>query len=159
MSTGSRSSQAIQQVEAALAAVCAAYHRLVLVVGAGGSGKTSVLNAVADRQGRSVVNLNLRLAEKLVGLSGAERVRRVERLLEEAVNEVGSDILFLDNTEILFAVDLRLNPLAALSALSRTKTVVASWHGHVSGRTLTYARPNHPEWKEYRLNGTPAIAL
>lgn len=121
------------------------YHRLVLVVGPPRSGKTRALRALAERRGWRYVNVNLILSERLLDLTIRQRAQRVARILGDIVDSHGGDVLLLDNTEMLFHPELRQDPLRLLQGLARNRTVVATWRGHLEGRILTYATPEHPE--------------
>ena len=123
------------------------YHRLVLVVGPMRSGKTQAIRAVADDRGWPVVNVNLRVSERMLELTQRQRALRAPRLLADVVSEAGDDVVLLDNLEMLFSPDLALDPLRLLQGLSRNRTVVAAWCGEYDGTYLTYAEPGHPEWK------------
>lgn len=71
----------VAAILARIAGAPALYHRLILVAGPGGSGKTAALQAVAQRTGAPVVNLNLELSRRLLDLSARQRVLEVPRLL------------------------------------------------------------------------------
>ena len=89
-----------------------------------------------------------------------------------SVKRQASDVLLLDNLEILFDVRLKQDPLRLLQQLSRNKTIVVAWPGgvvdpheaydasarkeerratHDAGRYLTYAVPDHPEYRRYPI--------
>jgi hypothetical protein len=125
------------------------YHRLVLLVGPSGSGKTPLLNQLAKANGWHVVNLNLDLSQELLSLTQRQRPLRVQKLLDGIVEQIDGPVVVLDNTEILFNDSLKLDPLRLLQGISRDRTVVASWNGSVVGGHLTYATPEHPEFKQY----------
>ena len=125
------------------------YHRLVLVVGAGGTGKSRTLRDVADRTGAPLVNVSLELSCRMLDLAERERPLRVQRLLEEIVAERGASIVLLDNIEILFHVSLQQDPLRSLQTLSRNRTVAAAWAGSVEGSYIEYATRGHPEHRRY----------
>ncbi|MEO5349435.1 MAG: BREX-3 system P-loop-containing protein BrxF [Magnetococcus sp. YQC-3] len=125
------------------------YHRLVLLVGPSGSGKTPLLNQLAHANGWRVVNLNLDLSQGLLSLTQRQRPLRVQKLLDGIVEQIDGPVVVLDNTEILFDDSLKLNPLRLLQGISRDRTVVASWSGALVGKHLTYATPEHPEFKQY----------
>ena len=133
------------------------HHRLVLVVGAAGSGKTSVLHEVAAHVGASLVNVNLEISRRLLDLAGRRRALHVQRLLDEVVAEAKDDVVLLDNTEILFNPTLRQDPLRLLRGLSRHRTVAASWNGSVEDGHVRYAAPGHPEYRRYPLDGVLAV--
>ena len=132
------------------------YHRLVLVVGAPGSGKTAALREIAAHTGAPVVNVNLELSRRLLDLAERRRQLRVQPLLDRMVAGFASEVVLLDNTELLFDAGLRQNPLGLLQRLSRRRTVAASWSGSVENGHVRYAAPGHPEYRRYPLDGVPA---
>lgn len=132
------------------------YHRLILVAGPGGSGKTAALQAVAQRTGAPVVNLNLELSRRLLDLSARERALAVPRLLDDVIGR-RSPVL-LDNTELLFEPALSLDPLALLQGASRNRTLVAAWNGALDDRYLICAEPGHPEYRRYERDGLAIVS-
>lgn len=141
----------------AVRSVDSSYHRLVLIVGA--TGKTAALERVARDQGWALVNLNLSLSERLLELTRAHRARRASAIAEEIVKEAGTATVLLDNLEILFGVDLQLDPLRLLQALSRFRTVAAAWPGSLDGGHLVYAEPGHPEYRREARPDTPIVLM
>lgn len=125
------------------------YHRLVLAVGAAGSGKTEALIELAGENGWPRLNVNLELSEQLLELTQKQRAVRVAAILGDMVRARISDVVMLDNIEMLFAVDLAQDPLRLLQGLARNTTIVAAWPGHFDGNALTYAEPGHPEARRY----------
>lgn len=125
------------------------YHRLILVVGPAGSGKTAALQELSESLGVPYVNLNLALSQRLLDYTSKARPLRVPQLLDEIVNGMGSAVVLLDNIEVLFDQTLKQDPLRTLERLSRNRTIVATWNGRAHGKTLTYAAPGHPEYKCY----------
>lgn len=136
------------KVKRYLAAAENGYYRLVLLVGESGSGKTAVLKNIADEFGVSVVNANLALSSALLELTAKQRTLRLPIILNE-IAETPSDLVILDNLEILFDTDLQQDPLRLLQGLSRNKTVLASWGGSTSSGKLFYAQIGHPEYRSY----------
>ena len=133
------------------------YYRLVLVVGAAGAGKTSALREVAAHLRAPLVNVNLELSRRLLDLIGRQRPLQVRRLLDEVAAGPGSDVVLLDNLELLFDTTLQQDPLRLLQGLSRRRTVAAAWSGFVEGGHLHYAAPGHPEHRRYPLDGVLAV--
>lgn len=123
------------------------YHRLVLLVGPSGTGKTAALQAVRDRLGVPLINVNLALARRMLDLTERQRRLRVARLLDEIAGE--HPLVLFDNTEMLFDVSLAADPLRLLQELSRNRTVAATWNGIDADGWLTYATPDHPEYRRY----------
>ena len=129
------------------------YHRLVLVVGSSGVGKTKVLQDVSSRIAAPLVNVNFELSRRMLDLTERQRLLEMPRILSEIVDAVASnsDIVLLDNIEILFDVSLKRDPLGLLQQISRYKTVVASWNGRIDDGYLVYAVPGHSEFRRYPL--------
>ena len=125
------------------------YNRLVLVVAPAGSGKTSAFQAVGKRTGAPMVNVNLELSRRLLDLTERQRALQIPQLLNLIVEQAGSDIVLLDNIEILFDVSLKQDPLRLLQSLSRNRTIVAAWNGAITKGMMTYAVPEHPEYRKY----------
>ena len=61
------------------------YHRLILLVGAAGTGKTGVLLDVATEIGVPVVNVNLALSSELLELTAKQRSLQLPRLFRSIV--------------------------------------------------------------------------
>ncbi len=127
------------------------YYRLILVVAPSGGGKTKAFCAVRDHISALMVNANLELGRRLLELTERQRALRLPRLLREIVYSSGGGLILLDNIEIIFDVNLKQDPLRLLQGLSREKTVVAAWNGAVVEGYLTYAAPDHPEYRRYPM--------
>lgn len=127
------------------------YHRLVLIVGPAGSGKTSALQEVSASTYAPLINVNLELSRRMLDLTGRGRALQLARLLGEIMDEAAGDVVLLDNLEILFDVRLKHDPLRLLQGLSRNKTVVAAWNGSIMDGHITYAVPDHPEYHRYPI--------
>lgn len=126
------------------------YRRLLLLAGPEGAGKTAVLQAVSRASGYPLVNVNLQLCKGLLELTRNQRTRQVERLFKGIVGALSSDVVLLDNLEVLFDPGLEVEPLRLLLNASRNQTLVAAWSGAYRDGTLTYAEPGHPEFARYR---------
>ncbi len=143
-------SDTITQLEQAIEQVASQYYRLVILVGAPASGKTTALKTVAANLDCQVVNVNLELSKKMLELTRTQRSRQVERLLKEVIASVPGEVVLLDNLEILFDTALELEPLRLLQMLDRNRTIVASWNGSFQGQTLIYAEPGHCEFMQFK---------
>ncbi len=124
------------------------YHRLVLIAAPSGSGKTAALQDVATRTGAQLMNLNLELSRRMLDLTERQRALQLPRVLEEVVGR-DEPLVLLDNIEILFDVTLEQDPLRLLQGVSRNRTVVATWNGTLENGYLSYATPEHPEYRRY----------
>jgi DNA polymerase III delta prime subunit len=138
----------INNIKRSLNEVNEMYHRLVLLTGESGSGKTNVLHKLADDLGTSVININLALSHELLDLTTRQRSLRAASILDQIVDKAGSPVV-LDNLEILFDRELKQDPLRLLQGISRNRSVVASWNGIIDSGRLLYAEPGHPEYRCY----------
>ena len=127
------------------------YHRLVLLVGKSGSGKTQILRSVADELGTEVININLTVSAGLLELTTKQRALRLPGILAQ-ITDKGQSTVVLDNLEILFDNELKQDPLRLLQGISRNRTVVVSWNGCLEGGKLIYAEADHAEYKSYSAN-------
>lgn len=125
------------------------YHRLVLVVAPQGSGKTEVLRNIQKHLGVAFVNVNLEVSRQLLDLTTKQQALQVSRIMEDILREAETEVVLLDNIEILFEVSLKQDPLRLLQGLSRNRTIVASWNGEIRDKNLTYASPDHLEYRRY----------
>jgi len=126
------------------------YYRLLLVVGDSGSGKSEILSQLADIFDISVINLNMELSKALLLMTPKQRALRLPDILDQIADQT-SNLLILDNLELIFDHDLRQNPLALLKKISRNRTIVASWNGTIVDEHLIYAENGHPEYKRYEV--------
>ncbi len=140
----------VDRLEEAIKQSQRAFHRLVLLVGPSGTGKTGVLRQVAEIRGCPYLNINLHLSQRMLELPRNRRSRQVDRIFKTLLAEHPGDVIVLDNLEILFDLSLAIDPLRLLKSVSRRQTLVAAWSGKFRDDTLTYAEPDHPEFKSYR---------
>ena len=126
------------------------YHRLVLLVAPSNSGKTAALKEVRARTEAPLINVNLDLSRQMLDLTERQRALQLPRILEKNVSQGGGDLVLLDNIEMLFDLSLKQDPLRLLQGMSRRVTVVAAWNGKVEAGCLTYAAPEHPEYRKYQ---------
>ena len=125
------------------------YHRLILVVGEAGAGKITALYQLSREMGLPYVNVNMLLSQRLLEFTSKARPLRLLNLLDHILESAGANTVLVDNTEILFDTRLKQDPLRCLEAVSRNRTVVATWNGRIDANALVYAEPGHPEYRRY----------
>ena len=146
------------KIKRSLQAAEGLYHRLVLLVGETGSGKTGVLRDVADDLGTEIININLTLSAELLELTAKQRALRLPGILDKIADKARSTVV-LDNLEILFDKGLKQDPLRLLQGISRNRSVVASWSGTTAGGRLMYAETGHPEYRSYDLANLTVVGM
>ena len=88
------------------------YHRLVLVVGAEGAGKTAALRDLAERTGAPLINVGAELSRRLLDLAEWQRPIRVAPLPEPEFVEAPQKILSGLVKVVVTAEDLKATLLA-----------------------------------------------
>ncbi len=126
------------------------YYRLVLIVGSVGSGKTALLRVAEDKFWSPIINVGLELSRRLISLTAEQRKLGIGTILDEVVGSTGTDIVLMDNLEVLFDPNLEQDPLRLLQGLARNHTIVAAWNGSIIDGQLTYAEPQHSEYRKYK---------
>jgi RNase adaptor protein for sRNA GlmZ degradation len=140
-----------QQIISAIKESYHRYHRLILIVSKSGKGKTTILKELHDELKIPYININLELSQHLLELSNRQRKLKVFECMLKLIDKKGP-VTLLDNTEILFDINLQQDPLKLLQLLSRDQCIVAAWKGETSGKMLTYAKHGHQEYRIYELN-------
>lgn len=137
---------------------CALYHKLILLTGVPGSGKTPILNEIAAHFQQSVINVNLAISEKLIGVSKKQRPLKISALINDLVG-TGETPVILDNLEMLFDIELKQNPLHLLMNNARNRVVVASWSGTYKDGRLVYAEIGHSEYRIYDTQDSKKVLI
>ena len=125
------------------------YQRLILLAAFSVTVKTVTLQTVHKLIGASLINVNLELSRQLLELSERQRSLQLPRLLSGLINEAPTEVVLLDNIELLFDPSLKQDPMRLLQGMSRNKTLVVAWNGSVLDNHIIYAAPDHPEYKRY----------
>lgn len=138
----------------------AARHRFILIVGHCKTGKSELIGAAAEHCKAPVLNLNLALSSELIVLPRAKRPLMVDGILQKifAAFHCG-EVFCMDNLELLFDSELKIDPLRVITQWSRSKIIIASWLGTYDGDRLTYGEPSHPDYRSYLLADGAAIDL
>lgn len=139
-------------------------HKLVLVLGDFGSGKTFLLRNVADRVGGKYINLNLQLTERLRQLAraryndGVTVHQEIDRLCDEESPD--GQPLFVDNIELLFSPELgKVNPVDTFKRISRQRVVVLAIPARRDGSYAEYASIDRPDYMQMEIGGYIVIDL
>jgi hypothetical protein len=156
--------QVVEKLERLVDEVAALQSKLILLIGAPQSGKTALLNALANSKGVTPLNVGAELGGRLAGMPQKQRHLQTTTILRELADKhAPTDLLLIDNIELLFDRSLQLDPLDLLKRHAHAKRVVAVWPGELLGDTragrLTYADMGHPEQQDYSLAGVVAFEI
>lgn len=144
----------LKQLEQRVNEVGALQSKLVLLVGRPGSGKSALIDALAQQRGAHVMNVGAALGRRLAVMSQRQRALQANVVLRELADEhADGDLLLLDNLELLFDRSLKLDPLDLLKRHAHGRRVVAVWPGELREGRLIYAEMGHPEYQDYGLDG------
>lgn len=126
-------------------------HKLIILLGKFGAGKTAILKQTADEVGGKYLNLNMELSEKLLGiptsqyLDGTTVHAIIDQLCEDASPH--QEPLFVDNLEILFSPELgKINPIDTFKRISRERPVVIALPAYRQGSSAIYSTSGHEDY-------------
>lgn len=125
---------------------------LLILTGVTGSGKTALIQDLAQTQQKPVFSLNLLLAEALLPLSDNERPHAVKPWLDRFLAGQPPGVCFFDPCEILWEPTLLLQPLVLLKQASGVRPLVVTLCGELNQGNLIIARPGHPEYGILKVN-------
>ena len=150
----------IDRLERLVEEIAALHSKLVLLIGAPGSGKTALLRVLGKNRGATPLNIGSALGSRLAAIPQKQRPLQTNTILRELADKhaVG-DLLLLDNIELLFDRTLQLDPLDLLKRHAHARRVVAVWPGELRDGRLVYAEMGHPEHQDYSLEGLVPFAF
>ena len=150
----------IDRLERLVEEIAALHSKLVLLIGAPGSGKTALLQVLGKNRGATPLNIGSALGSRLAAIPQKQRPLQTNTILRELADQhaVG-DLLLLDNIELLFDRTLQLDPLDLLKRHAHARRVVAVWPGELRDGRLVYAEMGHPEHQDYGLEGLVPFAI
>ncbi len=150
----------IEQLERLIGDVSARHSKLILLIGVSGSDSSNLLADLGRRHGLQVLNAGSELGTRLAATSVKQRALAAPTLLRELADEhAATDLLLLDNIELLFDRTLQLDPLDLLKRHAHARRVVAVWPGELRDGRLIYAEMGHPEHQDYGLEGLVPFAV
>ena len=139
------SASAIHVLQNAVTSISSSRVRLILLVASSGKGKTQVLRKYAAENGLPLLSLSLLITKAIqAGLQPEKLIGYLRQELEGL-----GEVVLLDNLEVLFQPDLKLQVLQLLKLLSKERTIIAAFPGRVIDGSLVYAEASHPEYKVF----------
>lgn len=114
-----------------------AKHKLLLIIGAPGSGKSKVIREYSQETGIPIIDL-----DKIFVNTPSDQ------LLDEMKNFLSTyhqKVLLLDNKKILYSKNSTIDLLAFLKEISESIPVVATWNGKIEDGQVFHIRKDAPE--------------
>lgn len=134
-------------------------HKLILVVGAPGSGKSKLLRQLKGREDVAQVNIYKELTRLLMALPRERWAQELTNILADIFQSYDEPILAVDNIEILFARELQADPLAIFAQFSKDRTLIVGWVGGFANNQLSWAVQGHPEFKTFPAEAFPGSII
>jgi hypothetical protein len=135
------------------------FSKLLILVGPASSGKTQCLHEISERINIPYINLGVDLSKKLIELSSKQQVLRVSGLTKEIISNVTLDTVLVDNIELLFNPELKIDPIRLLLNCSRNKTLIVAFSGKQVGNSIIYAEPHHSEYRKFEIKDYEVISF
>lgn len=144
----------IKKLECLIDEIAVVHSKLILLIGVPRDGKTTLLTTLAKNRQITTLNIGLALGKKLAASPRKQRCLEAGTFLRELTEHyTDSDLLLLDNIELLFDKNLQLDPLDLLKKHAHARRVIAVWPGELRDGRLIYADIGHPEHQDYGLEG------
>ena len=125
------------------------YERLVVVAGDASPEKEEAFGKAAEKLGGHRIGISRGLSRALLDMTERQRRLNAAREVTRIAKAGGDGVHFVERVGLLFLPSLQLDPLRLFQRLSRDRTIVVNWEGPVGDGLLTYARPDHAEYRRY----------
>lgn len=123
-------------------------HKLVLVIGKPGSGKSRVLQNYSKDCGVPILNL-----DQILGTSIPEDrdVNYIYNFIKGFFKTYTTNVVLLDKKHILYKESSSFDLLSYLLELSQIKTLIATWNGYIEDGKLIHLDKQQKIDTEYEL--------
>ncbi|WP_028043431.1 BREX-3 system P-loop-containing protein BrxF [Candidatus Stoquefichus massiliensis] len=112
-------------------------HKLLLIIGQPGSGKSKLIREYSNETGIPIVDL-----DKIFINTPSEKLMHE---MKNFLSTYHQKVLLLDNKKILYAKNSQIDLLAFLKELSEDIIVVATWNGKIEDGQLFHFCKDAPE--------------
>ena len=123
-------------------------HKLLLLIGRPGSGKSKFLYNYSREKGIPILNLDNILGEKI---PEGKDANYVYAFTQGFLSTYTPEEILLDKKKILYQKDSDIDLLDFLRELSQSKTVVATWNGYTENGKLIHVCDAIGRTIEYNL--------
>jgi len=114
-----------------------AEHKLLLIIGQPGSGKSKMIRNYSEDTGIPILDL-----DKIFANTPAEQLMPE---MKNFLKNYHQDVLLLDNKKVLYEKNNNIDLLDFLKELSKDIIVVATWNGKIEDGQVFHFRQNAPE--------------
>lgn len=150
----------LEMLQNALACTATLRTRIVWLVGRPGTGKTKLLQDLADaRPECEYINVNRELAKVLTERPPASRPFDTPAALSSLLPARASGAWLADNTELSLSRDLQLAVVERFKAIGQHVSLVVAWCGDHRNNKLIYATPEHADYREFPLDSAVVVDL
>ena len=115
-------------------------HRLVIVTGNPGSGKSQILREVSMKKKWDYIDCRTLVSEEIIELLPVMRAAKAPAIISEILERYDTDVFLLDRVQTFFTPVLHIDPLTLLRSLSEKYTLVVAWPGYYKDNCLFFER-------------------
>lgn len=134
--------------------------KLVLVSANVGGGKTALLAEFAKTHDLQIINVGSELSNLLLPIPSSQRSFEVLGVLRDMLSHHRDrGVVVLDNIEVMFDAELKINPFDTIKRLAHAITVVVAWPGNFKDGRLLYGKVGHPEHCDVAVDGAIVLEL
>ncbi len=98
------------------------------------------------------LNIGLELSKRLRKISVAERDERIEKELDLLIGQLDDEEIIVDNIDLLFNPQYKLNVQSYFIKKGRNKKVVLTWPGTMKNEKLYYSEFGLSDYIEIDIN-------
>lgn len=110
-------------------------------------------------QGYSYISLGESLSKRLIKHNKLIRNKKVILELDNIILNNDNDSLLVDNIDILFNPQYKLNILKYFENISKKKKVILIWPGTIDKNELVYSKLGFNDYKRYKIKDYNFILL
>lgn len=150
----------LELLQNALGGTASLRTRIVWLVGRPGTGKSTLLRALARaRPDCEYINVNRELAKALVVRPAGSRPFDAPACLSAVLPPRPSGAWLADNTELTLSRELQLAVVERFKAIGQHASLVVAWCGDHRNNKLTYGTPEHADYREFPLDSAVVVDL
>lgn len=126
--------------------------RLLVLVGAPGSGKSQILRRLEVRNGWKYAEAKDLLPADVFSVPRKERADWAKEHMTESIVRLGGPVTIIDSIGLLFAPVYNMHPMDILREISLTHPLIAGWTGAFDGEKLTLEYNGRKDFHVYDVS-------